>query len=504
MTALLDRKLLFVTGKGGVGKSTIAASLGLLAAEQGKRTLVCEVDAKGNLADFYEAGPTSFAARELQPDLFAMSMDTEESLKEYLSLQLKIPLLAKIGPLARTFDFIANAAPGVKEILTIGKLAWEVKERHYDLVVVDSVASGHIVGQLTAPQGINELVQVGMVRNQTQWMLDILHDPRQTGVVIVSAPEEMPVAETIELADRLEAETEVDLAAVVVNRVLPELFTEREEALFEALRTPKRIDALTTAVGGDVTPVFDAAELAVTLRRTRAEHLATLRDGLDPAIPLVYVRTSVRPQPRRPGHPPGGRGCSPRALMAPQAPRPNGPARSSSCCAAKEIVISCGSAAWARPRRRRPITAMAATHLGGKVLVLTVDPAKRLASALGLERTRQHRDPGSAVGLRSGRRDAAPASVGGDARHQAGWDDLVRAAPDAKTREAILANSIYQNISGRFVQSRFIAMERLYEIPPAGTYDLIVVDTRPPAAPSTPRGARPGWPTSSARSCCAG
>ncbi|MGN6695145.1 MAG: ArsA family ATPase [Aquihabitans sp.] len=289
MTALLDRKLLFVTGKGGVGKSTIAASLGLLAAEQGKRTLVCEVDAKGNLADFYEAGETAFTARELQPNLWAMSMNTEESLKEYLSLQLKIPLLAKIGPLARTFDFIANAAPGVKEILTIGKLAWEVKERHYDLVVVDSVASGHIIGQLTAPQGINELVQVGVVRNQTQWMLDILTDPAQTGVVIVSAPEEMPVAETIELADRLHSETNVDLAAVVVNRVLPELFTEREEALFEALRTPEQLAALSTAAGGDVTPVFDAAELAVTLRRTRAEHLATLRRALDPTLPLLYV-----------------------------------------------------------------------------------------------------------------------------------------------------------------------------------------------------------------------
>jgi anion-transporting ArsA/GET3 family ATPase len=289
MTALLDRKLLFVTGKGGVGKSTIAASLGLLAAEQGKRTLVCEVDAKGNLADFYEAGETAFAARELQPNLWAMSMNTEESLKEYLSLQLKIPLLAKIGPLARTFDFIANAAPGVKEILTIGKLAWEVKERHYDLVVVDSVASGHIVGQLTAPQGINELVQVGVVRNQTQWMLDILTDPAQTGVVIVSAPEEMPVAETIELADRLNTDTNVDLAAVVVNRVLPELFTEREEALFESLRTPAQLEALSTAAGGDVTPVFDAAELAVTLRRTRAEHLATLRRALDPTLPMLYV-----------------------------------------------------------------------------------------------------------------------------------------------------------------------------------------------------------------------
>ncbi|MEZ5204506.1 MAG: ArsA-related P-loop ATPase [Acidimicrobiales bacterium] len=218
-----------------------------------------------------------------------MSMDTEESLKEYLSLQLKIPFLAKIGPLARTFDFIANAAPGVKEILTIGKLAYEVRERNYDLVVVDSVASGHIVGQLTAPLGINELVQVGLVRSQTQWMMDILNDPRQTGVVIVSAPEEMPVAETIELADRLRDETEVDLAAVVVNRVLPELFNEREEALFESLREPHRIDALSTAVGGDVTPVFDAAELAVTLRRTRAEHLATLRAGLDPSLPLIYV-----------------------------------------------------------------------------------------------------------------------------------------------------------------------------------------------------------------------
>jgi len=289
VTALLDRKLLFVTGKGGVGKSTVAASLGMLAAEQGKKTLVCEVDAKGNLADFYEAGATGFAARELQPGLWAMSMNTEESLKEYLSLQLKIPFLAKIGPLARTFDFIANAAPGVKEILTIGKLCWEVRERHYDLVVVDSVATGHIVGQLTAPQAINELVQVGMVRNQTQWMLDILTDPAQTGVVIVSAPEEMPVAETIELAERLHAETDVDLAAIVVNRVLPELFTEREEAVFDQLREPAAVAALSERVGGDVAPVLDAAELAVTLRRTRAGHLATLRAAVDPALPLIYV-----------------------------------------------------------------------------------------------------------------------------------------------------------------------------------------------------------------------
>jgi anion-transporting ArsA/GET3 family ATPase len=289
MTGLLDRKLLFVTGKGGVGKSTIAASIGLLAAEQGKKTLVCEVDAKGNLADFYEGGETTFVPRELQPGLWAMSMNTEESLKEYLRLQLKVPLIAKIGPIARTFDFIANAAPGVKEILTIGKLAYEVRERNYDLVVVDSVASGHIVGQLTAPLGINELVQVGLVRNQTQWMLDILNDPAQTGVVIVSAPEEMPTAETIELAGRLREETDVDLAAIVVNRVLPELFNEREEEIFDRLREPEAVAALSAVADGDVQPILDAAELAVTLRRTRAEHLATLRRSVDPALPLLYV-----------------------------------------------------------------------------------------------------------------------------------------------------------------------------------------------------------------------
>jgi anion-transporting ArsA/GET3 family ATPase len=286
---LLDRRLLFVSGKGGVGKTTIAAGLGLLAAQHGKRTLLCEVDAKGDVATVLETPPTGFRQREVQPRLWAMSMDTEESLKEYLAINLKLPVMARIGPLARVFEFVATAAPGVKEILTVGKLAYEVREGHYDLVVVDAVATGHIVGQLAAPQAVNELVKVGLVRQQTGWMLDILGDPAQTGLVIAVTPEEMPVNETIELSARVTQETNVDLAAVVVNRVLPELFGRGEEEVFERVTAPDGAANLAEAVGGDVDPVLEAARLAVTLRRTRAGHLERLRESVDPSVPLLYV-----------------------------------------------------------------------------------------------------------------------------------------------------------------------------------------------------------------------
>jgi anion-transporting ArsA/GET3 family ATPase len=292
---LLDRRLLFFTGKGGVGKSTVTAATALLAAERGKRVLLVEVDNKGNLTALFEHDPVGFEPRQVYPGVYAMQMNTEASLREYLKVQARVPVLGRLGPLARAFDFVANAAPGVKEILTVGKVCWELRESlqgraHWDLIVVDAAATGHVISQLDAPRAIQELVQVGPVRNQTDWMVQLLSDRSLTALNMVTAPEEMPVNETIELVTRAREELNVPLGVVIVNRVLPELFTHADEAVFDALREPAASELLTGMAGPGAVGVLDAARLAVTMRRGRSSHLARLRDEVDlPLLLLPYL-----------------------------------------------------------------------------------------------------------------------------------------------------------------------------------------------------------------------
>lgn len=289
---LLGRRLLFVTGKGGVGKSTIAAALALLASDNGQRVLLVEVDGKHDLTDLYGQPEVGFEPRQVHPGVHAMTLDTEASLREYLKLNLRVPVLGRLGPVARVFDFVATAAPGVREILTVGKVCWEVRESlegraDWDLVVVDAAATGHIVAQLGAPETIKELVKVGPVRSQTGWMSEILSDPALTSLVVVATPEEMPVSETIELVERVRGELTVPVGPVVVNRLLPELFTHADEATFDAMREPEATSVLVERTGQGATAVLDGARLAVSLRRTRAAHLGRLREAVE--LPMLFV-----------------------------------------------------------------------------------------------------------------------------------------------------------------------------------------------------------------------
>lgn len=289
---LLGRRLLVVTGKGGVGKSTVAAALALVAARQGQRVLVVDVDAKGTIADRFEAGKIGFKPREVMPGVSLLAMDTEASLAEYLRLNLRVPIIGRLGPLAGMLDFVATAAPGVREILTIGKVCWEVREAiegraDWDLVVVDAAATGHVIAQLGAADAIRDLVAVGPVRGQTEWMSELLADPAITALNVVTTPEEMPIEETIDLVGRARTELDVPLGAVIVNRVLPELFTRRDETLFSRLREPSGREALVGAVGPGVDAVIAAADLAVAMRRSRVAQLERLRAEVD--LPMLYL-----------------------------------------------------------------------------------------------------------------------------------------------------------------------------------------------------------------------
>ena len=299
MSGLLDRQLLFVTGKGGVGKTTTAAALADLAARQGKRTLICEMDAKGAIATSFDVRHLAYEPVEVRPNLFAMAMNTEDALREYLRVFARVPLVGRIGPLARTFDFMADAAPGVKEMVVIGKLCYEVREQHYDLVVVDAEASGHIVAQIDAPRAIRELVQVGPVREQTGWMLQILGDAERTGLVVVTTPEEMPIVESAELVEKVRRTTDVDIAGVFVNRMLGEWFTGRDLEVFDALSAPAAQAALAASVGAAAADVFAAAGLAQSRHLAAEAQFERLIELLPDDVPVhrvpeLYTKASGR------------------------------------------------------------------------------------------------------------------------------------------------------------------------------------------------------------------
>ena len=293
--SILDRRLVFVTGKGGVGKTSTAAALAHLAAQRGKKTLVCEMDAKGSLADAFDVGPLAFEPRKLEPNLFAMAMNTEDALKEYLRLFAKVPFIGRIGPLARTFDFLADAAPGVREILVIGKLCYEVREQHYDIVIVDAEATGHIISQIGAPMTIREMAQVGMVRDQTDWMLEVLHDTSITGVAIVTTPEEMPVTESLALIERIEDETGVVATTLIANRVLPDVFNTRQRQVAD--RIDEALPLITDAVGRAGSTVLEATRITDARRRIGRGHLDRLRAESDLPIltvPELFTRATGR------------------------------------------------------------------------------------------------------------------------------------------------------------------------------------------------------------------
>jgi cellulose biosynthesis protein BcsQ len=241
MASLIDKRLVVVTGKGGTGKTTVAAALGLLAARAGKRTVVCEVAEQERLATLFGVAPIGHVECELATGLAGVSIDPERAKSEWLRHQLKSSALAGMLGHSRLFQYLTAAAPGLSELVTMGAI-WDLAQLErrlggstYDLAIVDAPATGHGVALLRSPKTFADIARVGPIHRQAMRIHDFVTDSKQTGVMAVALAEEMPVNETIDLGGRLHAEVGLGIDSVVVNGLYPERFTAAEAKQLESL-----------------------------------------------------------------------------------------------------------------------------------------------------------------------------------------------------------------------------------------------------------------------------
>ena len=224
-----------MTGKGGVGKTTVAVALGLRAAAEGKRTIVCEVAAQENASRVFDHAEVGFHEVEMEENLWAISIDPDESMREYVLLQLKVRAMRDLLFRSRVFTYLAAATPGLKELVTIGKI-WELTQldrkvksgRKYDLVIVDAPATGHGIGFLQTPRTFAAIARVGPIHSQAQQLNQLITDQDHTGSAIVALPEEMPVNESAALEHDLRDEVGVAVDRIYMNGLYPERFSKEE------------------------------------------------------------------------------------------------------------------------------------------------------------------------------------------------------------------------------------------------------------------------------------
>lgn len=273
-----ESRLIFVTGKGGVGKTTIAAALGQQAAAGGHRTLIVETAADGRLENLFPNQRRAAARHHLTMRLDSIRLDPRELVEDYFSDLLRFSFLSKRLLASDTFNALTAATPGMTEFLLLEKiLGWvepqgSARRDRYDLVIVDGPATGHAIKLLRTPRNLAAIVRSGPLGHSATRLLSLFADPGRTSVVIVSLPEEMSVRETVETCVTLEEDLGLHVARPVVNRVYPRRFGRAEL---------KQIDAM---LGDD--PLAVAARFAAQCRRQAERHIGYLRRhlGVSPVL----------------------------------------------------------------------------------------------------------------------------------------------------------------------------------------------------------------------------
>lgn len=286
---LLDRHLVFVTGKGGAGKSTVTAALALLASRAGKRVLACEVNApQERLAPLLRA-PAGEGLREARPGLHVLDVRPRAAMREYGLKVLRFQAVYHAVFENRLMQYFLRAIPSLSELVVLGKILHEARSLEpggrprWDLVLVDAPATGHALQLLRVPSALLDTLPGGPVRRDAEWMARMLVDPVRTAVAIVTLPEELPVNEAIELDAEVGGVLGMARAALFVNAV-PTSRSSPEEA--------RALSAL-AAAPPPLGPAARAAALAATRAERAGRQLARACDAIDaPATVLPLLPTA--------------------------------------------------------------------------------------------------------------------------------------------------------------------------------------------------------------------
>jgi anion-transporting ArsA/GET3 family ATPase len=292
---LLSRRLVVLTGKGGVGKSVVGAALAVAARERGKRVLLVEVAAPVEAARLLGGPPSQGRETEALPGLFTMNVDPAAVMDEYVRHVVKLEMLVRriLGsPIYRRFF---AAAPGLKELMVLGKImvleearARLSQEPQWDLVVVDAPATGHGLAFLKVPLAASAAVPVGPIGHNARRVLAMLRDPRRTALVVVAIPEEMAVVEAVQFHRLAAEEIGMEPSAIVLNACHERRFTDEDEA--EVLRLT------TEGADGELEPgvplpaALRAARRQIRRRKLTRFYQARLRRSLDtPLVSLPFL-----------------------------------------------------------------------------------------------------------------------------------------------------------------------------------------------------------------------
>lgn len=232
----LQQKLWIVTGKGGVGKTTLTAALGFFSAGCEVDTLLVETHGLHHLGELVGVGKTGYHPKKIAPHLWLSQLEPEKALEEYLLQQIRVRFIYNAVFKNKYVRHFLDAAPGLVELLTIGKI-WALtqpkgeygNEHNFHRVIVDAPSTGHGISLLTVPEVVAQAVRVGPLKNKSQQILDVLRDPEQCLVWLASLPEELPVTETVEMAGKLTNEVKVPLGPILANALWPEILSESGE-----------------------------------------------------------------------------------------------------------------------------------------------------------------------------------------------------------------------------------------------------------------------------------